>query len=130
MIEKEIYELLQQGEIIEVDEQIKALPSPSRKLKVLSQLIEIFKEEVADNVAYSVFDYSVDIDELYDRHIYLEEMWRAYINEPSKYNKRIFDDFIRENNISNEYVMSLRQNSIQNICNGMRAIKCANQSRF
>jgi hypothetical protein len=64
MVNDDIYSLLKQGEILEVEKALNEIVLTQEWQLVLKELIAIFREEVEGNVSRSVFDYSTDIDEL------------------------------------------------------------------
>jgi hypothetical protein len=64
MENEEIYDLLKQGEILEVENALNSVKKWDKKITILVNLLEIFHDEVNCEVKRTVFDYSTDIDEL------------------------------------------------------------------
>lgn len=58
--EKEVEKLLSQGELLQIETVLGQETELTSNLKIIKELIKIFKVEVQNNVALSVFDYSVD----------------------------------------------------------------------
>jgi hypothetical protein len=96
----EIYSLLRQGEILEVESALHSVKKWDKKLIILSNLLEIFHDEVNCEVKRTVFDYSTDIDELVKYYTWTKLMLRriefdmphVYIDE--------FYDYCENNGVS------------------------------
>jgi hypothetical protein len=96
----EIYRLLRQGEILEVEKNLSVLPLFDSNLIVLSRLVEIFHNEVNFESANTIFDYSTDIYELVRHYTKTKLMLRRIeFDMPSEYIDEFYD-YCEENNVS------------------------------
>ena len=68
-IEEQIQILLKKGELLQIEKILSKAECSSVDITVLKCLVEIFHIEVQYDVAYTVFDYSVDLDELVQHFI-------------------------------------------------------------
>jgi len=59
-----IRNLLQEGEILEIERELEQAVNLNAELKIIKTLVKVFKVEIQNNVEDSVFDYSVDYDTL------------------------------------------------------------------
>ena len=62
--EDRIRGLLKKGEILEIEKELENAVDLSVNLKILKTLIKVFKVEIQNNIEHSIFEYSVDFDEL------------------------------------------------------------------
>ena len=65
-------ELLRQGEILQLKEDLSHVTNWTKELCVLAIMTDVFCNEVENNIQNSVFDYSIDINELTKHFIQLK----------------------------------------------------------
>ena len=65
-------ELLHQGEILQLKEELSHVTNWTKELCVLAVMTDVFCNEVENNIQNSVFDYSVEIDELTKHFVQLK----------------------------------------------------------
>ena len=66
--EKEVENLLKQGEILQIETLLGQEVILTANLKIIKELIKVFKVEVQNNVLSSVFDYSIDFATLINQY--------------------------------------------------------------
>jgi hypothetical protein len=100
MENEEIYDLLRQGEILEVDKALREDRKWDKKLFILANLMEIFNDEVNCDVQRTVFDYSTDIDELAKHYTWTKLMLRRIeFDMPHVYIEEFYD-YCENNGVS------------------------------
>jgi hypothetical protein len=96
----EICRFLKQGEILEVEKALTVMPVGNKKLAILSRLIEIFHNEVPNDVVNTIFDYSTDLDELTRHYTRTKLMLRRIeFGMPYRYIDEFYD-YCEENKVS------------------------------
>jgi hypothetical protein len=97
MEDEKIFDLLKQGEILEVEKALKSVYRRNEKIIILQRLVDIFHDEVDEDVPRTVFDYSTDMDEL-SQHFTTTKLLlrRIEFDMPQEYISEMYDYF--ENN--------------------------------
>lgn len=87
---QQIQEFLSQGEIITVKEILEDIDNKDISLTVLEFMIRIFQEEIQLEEKNTVFDYSLDMDQLAERYVRLKLYIRRLENDlPQQYQEEL-----------------------------------------
>ena len=74
--EEKIARLLELGELLAIEQLFSSVKVWTKNLVVLSCLVKVFHIEVENNVEFTVFDYSVKLDELSEHYIRIKLLLR------------------------------------------------------
>lgn len=117
-----IYSLLRQGEILEVEKALKSSRHIDKKLLILNNLLVIFRNEVADGVERTVFDYSTDIDELVAHYTRTKLMLRRIeFDMPNEYIDEFYK-YCEDNGVSFHMLSSMVMKNVidkKKVCLGL-----------
>jgi hypothetical protein len=92
MENEEIYSLLKQGEILEVEKAINSVRLKDKNILILTELLVIFHDEVNSNSIHTVFDYSTDFEELSRHYIRTKLLLRRLeFDMPPEYLDEFYD---------------------------------------
>jgi hypothetical protein len=120
-----IYDLLRQGEILEVEKALKSVQHYDEKSLILSNLVVIFRNEVSNNMPHTVFDYSTDIDELSDHYTRTKLMLRRIeFDLPKEYIDEFYE-YCEYNGVSFCMLLSMIMKNVINkekVCLGLASL--------
>lgn len=122
LTEKNIYELLKQGEIIKVEDALNSVQEWNEKLIILNRLVKIFRTEVENGAEYTVFDISTDIDKLAEHFTSVKLMLRRLEFDLPKESIKEFYNYCEKNNVSVYMLSSIVLINIfykEKVCEGL-----------
>ena len=90
-LDQHVASMLAAGELQRLEYFLAALKTRTKKLVILKCLIDIFKEEVRNNEPFTVFDYSLDLDELVKHYMVTKLLLRRFdFNLPKEYQEEFY----------------------------------------
>lgn len=122
---EELSLLLLQGEVVEIEKRLKKIRYWGKDLAVLYILLHIFRLEVEKESSTTVFDYSLELDELVDHFIKLKLYMRRLEFDLPKEKQREIYDFCVKTGVSDHLILYILKNNIffkENFCKNMAAI--------
>jgi hypothetical protein len=112
MENEEIYSLLRQGEILEVEKAFESVKKWDNNLYILLNCVEVFHDEVTYNVEHTIFDYSTDIDELYKHYTKTKLLLRRFEFDLPKVYQDEFYEYCEHNWVSIWLIRNMISKSI------------------
>lgn len=83
--------MLAAGELQKLEYFLSTLKVKNKKLVILENLIEIFHKEVKSNEPFTLFDYSLDLDELVKHYMVTKLLLRRFdFDLPEKYQEEFY----------------------------------------
>ena len=110
--QEKICRLLRKGELLQIEEILSNQKEWSSNLIILNLLIQVFRREVKNNIAPTIFDYSLELDELTKHFIHLKLLIRRIeFDLPTEYQQEFYNYCINTGS-SIFLILSIIQNNI------------------
>ena len=114
MIEEQAAKLLEVGELAGLTDLLNKVRVKTKKLVMLEHMIDIFNEEVKHNTVYTVFDYSLNLDEVVNHYMATKLLLRRFDFDLPGEAKEEFYYYCKANNVSDYFIKHLIENNIYN----------------